>query len=119
MIPFWTISNRYPPILCRLLARHPNSKPLTAEEIAARGRLSITEVNLISHQTDWAQVTLTSMRAFLNGCGIDFCKRADMHRVDSYIRAQPTWKYLRTSGLWTSLYEPMLKKYAASLKLRT
>lgn len=114
MTSFHSHARRYPPILCRLLARRRFGPPLTVEEIAARGRLTVLEVNLLSEQTQWDTVMFGGMTRFLTGCGIDFTKRADMKRIDSYIRSKPTWKYLRNSGLWTSLYEPMLKKYAQS-----
>lgn len=113
---YYQVSHRYPPILCRLLARKKNGPPLTDQEIAARAKLSTLEVNLLSKLTNWEDVAFGVMKKFLAGCGIDFCNRADMKRIDAYRRSQPTWKYLRRSGQWLSYYEPLLKAYAASLR---
>lgn len=115
MTSFWSTALRYPPILCRLLARKKNGPPLTEQEIAARAKLSTLEVHLLSKETSWDDVHLGTMKKFLAGCGLDFCNRADMKRIDAYRRSQPTWKYLRRSGQWLSYYEPLLKTYAASL----
>lgn len=115
MTSFWNTSRRYPPILCRLLARKKNGPALTEKEIADRAKLSALEINLLSKLTVWDDVSLSVMKKFLAGCGLDFCNRADMKRIDAYRRSQPTWKYLRRSGQWLPYYEPLLKTYAASL----
>ncbi len=112
---FWSTSNRYPPVLCRLLARKPNGPPLTANEIAAGSKLTLFDVEIISKQTDWSSVPLPVMRQFLTGCRIDFCSRSDLKRLREYLRSRPTWLYLRRSPLWLSYYEPLLKSYAKSL----
>jgi hypothetical protein len=115
MTSFWNMARRYPPILCRLLARKKNGPPLTEQEIAARTALTVLEVSLISKLTTWDDVPLKSMQGFLRGCGVDFCNRSDMRRIDAYRRCQPTWKYLRRSGQWLEYYEPLLKAYLASI----
>lgn len=110
---------RYPPIFCRLLAKHPRGKPFTNDEIAQRGKLSPDEVVLIAEQTSWESITIGAMRRFLVGCGIDFGSRACTNRILSYITSDPNWKYLRKSGNWSNYFEPLCKKYKASLQKRT
>ena len=112
---FYQATNRYPPILCRLLARRKNGPPLTDKEIADRSGLTVFEVKTLSTLTRWDDVPVGTMWKFLVGCGTDFCKWADMKRIDAYRRSRPTWKYLRRSGRWLDYYEPLLKAYAASL----
>lgn len=112
---FWRNSELFPPILCRLLARHRGGAPLDDQEIMRRGSLTHTEVKLISVQTDWRGVDLPTMRKFLTGCGIDFCCRRDMNRIKTYIGSEPNWLYLRKSPHWLSYYDRLLKVYLKSL----
>lgn len=119
MTSFWITANRFPPILCRMLARRKNGPPLSDDEIATRSGLTALEIRLLSLQTSWDTINLGDMRRFLCGCGMDFHDAAAMARAKDYLRKKPTWKYLRISGRWTSLYEPMLKSFAQSLRQRT
>ena len=128
MISFWRRAQATPPILVRLLARKPHSEPLTDEEIAAASRipgfehgLSTQEVQMLSWKTCWRGVDIPTMRAFLTGCGVDFCNVQQMKRIDIYMRwartttrREATFKYLRTSPLWLSKYHPMILRWRES-----
>lgn len=119
---FWQKCDRIPPILARLLARVPHGRPLTDGEIASKSGLSADRVFIIQHMTDWSDVTLTEARRFLVGCRVDLCNTADMERVYAYLPREgkkiPTsWKYLRQSTDWRSRYEPLMRRWLASLKL--
>jgi hypothetical protein len=108
-----------PPILARLLARKPHGRPLTDDEIAKAAGLSIDQVFLIGHMTDWSQVSVADARSFLRGCGVDFCDGRQMDRVRGYLpfrsRQPTTWKYLRSSPEWKTKYAPLLLRYRASI----
>jgi hypothetical protein len=106
---------QYPPILCRLLARHKRGAPFTVQHIAEHGGLTEVEVLLISQRTDWGGIDVFTMRRFLRGCGIDFCSRTCMHRLHCYLRSNPNWAYLRRSPDWLSYYNPLLQTYSKSL----
>ena len=127
MITFWQRSKNYTPLLVRLLAKNTArsdcARPLTDHEIALRGGLQPFQVQSISWNTDWHGIDLPTMQRFLVGCGIDFCNRRQMNRVDTYCRRQitlarlnrPNWCYLRRSPLWKTLYAPMMKRHLESL----
>lgn len=110
---FWDRSSILPPILVRLLARHSHGPALTAVEISKASGLPPHQVEYLSHHTDWSGVDLPTMRSFLLGCGADFENPDQMKRIDQYLRIKPrpTWKYLRTSPLWLSYFQPLLKRY--------
>ena len=117
---FWQKADRFPPVLVRLLARHPKGRPLTVPEIAGRSGLSHWQIESLSRLTSWDAVDLHSMRRFLTGCGLDFERLDAMHRVNEYLRERqlpggaikrPNFKYLRTSPDWSSIYSPLMSIY--------
>lgn len=117
---FWKTADQFPPVLVRLLARHPKGKPLTVAEIVARSCLDAWQVESISRLTSWRGVDLPTMRAFLDGCGIDFCDGATMHKVREYLRVRrngqrPNFKYLRTSPDYQTIYYPLYQLYIESI----
>jgi hypothetical protein len=119
---FWIKAERYPPILCRLLARHTRGKPLTTEEITQRSGLPRMAVLTLSFSATWAGTDLPTMRKFLQGCGIDFCNRTQFKRRENYLALQArlagkncrNWAYLRASPEWGTFYEPMMRTYIQS-----
>lgn len=115
MTNFWEYSEKFTPILVRLLARHPHGAPLSAHEIAIKGGLEPYQVEAISWNTSWSGIDLPTMRKFLTGCRIDFCNQTQMRRVYWYFRKRPTWKYLRTSPNWLTIYYPMIKRWRESI----
>jgi hypothetical protein len=82
----WQRLQKLPPILCRVLARHPRGLPFTDSEIASRCALSSQRIAFLSTFTTWDEVRTLEMREFLRGCGLDFCHGATMKRVDIYMR---------------------------------
>ncbi len=90
--------DRFPPVVLRLFARHKFGPPLTSREIAERAGLSEYKVVAISSLTSWDEVSVHDMRAFLQGCGIDFGWRT-MNRINSYLRSKTKtgspWRHLR------------------------
>lgn len=117
---FWHHCELIPPIKARLLARIPHGRPLTDVEIAKASGLSADRVLMIQNMCDWSLVSVTEARAFLVGCGIDFCDGKQMDRVKAYLPREgksftTTWKYLRISPDWHSKYEPLFRRYLHSL----
>jgi len=117
MTTFWKQCERYSPILVRLLARHPHGKPLTDEEIAVRSGNTLTPLQVadLSQRATWGSVDVLTMRRYLTACGVDFCNRKQMKRIDAYLRSKPNFKYLRTSPAWNSFYLPLMLRWKESL----
>lgn len=122
MKSFWTRCERFPPLLCRLLARDGSyGPPLTSIELAQRTGLSEFEILTLSDQVDWRGVDIYTMRKFTEACGLDFTDRVAMKRVHTYLkgktvagqRVAPRFGYLRKSPLWQTLYEPLIRKLCA------
>lgn len=112
---FWDRCTQAPPILVRLLARHPRGAPLTNIEIADRSKLSVYEVTTISNCPDWSCADLPAARQFMLGCGIDLASHADWRRIQAYLRSSPTWQYLRKSPHWRSYFQPLMMCYRQSV----
>ena len=109
---FWHLVEVFPPILVRLLARDRyRRRPLSDDEIASRASMSLLEVRRLSWSTSWENVDVITMRKFASACNLDFCNRAQAHRIDSYLRSSPSWKYLRGSREWLRTYQPMILKW--------
>jgi hypothetical protein len=112
ILTFWDYCDNFPPILCRLLARHRYNRPMTTDEIAKQsGCLSAAEVEAISKATDWKPIKVVEMQAFLRGCKLDFCDPSAMRRVRDYLTKFPTFQYLRKSPQWKSYYMPLLLRW--------
>jgi hypothetical protein len=104
---FWPQLDRFPPVLCRLLAKG-QSGPLTTAEIAEKSSLSLSMIEALSQMPNWDGVYLYTCKAFTAACGVDFDNLADMRRVRDYLRHRPTFQYLRVSPMWKNYYLPML-----------
>jgi hypothetical protein len=121
---FWDRIDRYPPILLRLLARIPRSRPLETFEIASRSGLSESTVEAIGQQTDWRGVDIPTARAFMTGVGIDLSDRSDCRRIRVYLKSAPKtpanrFPYLKRSEKWESYFLPLLKKFVNHLYVRS
>lgn len=117
---FWQTTELIPPILARLLARIPRRRSLTDGEIAQKSGLSIDRVFVIQHLTTWDGVSIPEARKFLIGCSIDFCNYEQLNRAKVYLLDRETsWKYLRTSAEWRTKYEPLMRRWRASLTEKT
>lgn len=112
---FWTLTERFPPILIRLLATDPPGHPLTTAEIADRSGLSPALVEAISQSTDWTGIDLPTAKAYLLACKIDLTNGQQIKRITTYLRYKkrngvriPTpYQYLRKSPLWETYYQPL------------
>jgi hypothetical protein len=109
----WKRIDRYPPILVRLLARHPRSLPLTDAEIAQRsgGLLGPYQVGAISQALSWDRIAVGDMRAFLLACGFDICNRRDVKRVEVYLKTRASFRYLRRSPLWETQFKHLVNRF--------
>lgn len=119
---FWQVSFFFPPILVRLLARIPRSRPLTDLEIATRSGLTVDRIFILQHLTSWVGVDMLEMRAFLTGCRIDFCDYEQINRAKVYMWSKgkpPTFKFLRVAPEWKTKYEPLLIRWRQSIKQQT
>lgn len=113
---FWERLDRYPPLLCRLLARVPRGRVLETDEIASRSGLTPIQVLTISSQLDWRGIDLPTARAFMVGCNTDLSNRQHCRRIWMYLKAQPKkpssrFVHLRRSPNWTTYYLPLLEQF--------
>lgn len=116
----WERLEKYPPVLCRLLARLPKGRPLSNHEIATRSGLSHYQVEAISRQTDWRGVDLPTARAFMVACNTDLSNREHCRRIWMYLKTQPRnpskrFGYLRRSPDWGGYYLPLIEVFAKHL----
>lgn len=111
---FWTRLDRYPPVLCRLLAREKRGRPLTTVEIADTSGLPPAKVEAISASVSWDGVEVEDMRRFAQACGCDFDQQKDMRRVEDYLRKRPKFTYLKRSSQWKNYYYPLVLKWMQS-----
>lgn len=122
---FWDYCDSFPPILCRLLARHRYGRPLTTEEIVRySGVLSHAMVEAISESTSWRDVRLGDMRAFLKGCNLDFCDTTTMRRTFDWLRKTTLNSYLQKietidTRYFYACYLPLFKRWYKSYGIVT
>lgn len=114
-ISIWDKLNRFPPIVCRLLARRKLASggvvALSSEEIAQRSGMTVMEVNSLSWQSSWDDVSISKLRVFSKACGVDFTNSIVLREQAAYMRNNPSFKYLRKNEQWDSLYKPMILSY--------
>jgi len=114
---FFTASQSFPPILCRLLARHKGGRPLTTGEIDSVAYPIDSNpalVEALSKTTRWDSIPFGDMHCYLVGCRIVFTSTVDMRRVTDYLRKNPNFEYLRKSPEWDSYYKPLLIRWRSS-----
>lgn len=119
---FWKRVERFPPILCRLLARKPYGRPLTDTEIAQKAGLSTYQVCTLAQSADWRGVDIYTMRSFMQACGININDHNSIRRVENYLagklvngtRLAPAFSYLKRSPEWTTIFKPTLKRWLQS-----
>lgn len=119
----WQRIDRFPPILIRLLARHPRGRPLSTAEISERSGLSPVQVEAISQSVTWDGIDIPTARKFLCACQIDLMNPAQMKRVTVYMRGKVTsrgriptpYRYLKTSPDWERYYRPLRDRWFAAV----
>lgn len=116
MTRYHQICQELPPILCRLLARHPNGSPLTTEEIASASGLLPIRVLVLSEMMTWNGVPLDDHFAFTLGCQMEFDNARQMKRARAYARALEKgliarpFRYLERSPDYESYYLRLRQK---------
>jgi len=109
---FWKRVDDYPPVLCRLMAKHRPGPAMSTKEISDKSGLSEYEVLTISEMTSWKGVSLEKFRRFTGACGVDFLDSTCMKYVRDYLRKRPIrFKYLKTTPDWDDYYIPLIKKW--------
>lgn len=118
MNAFWSVAEKFPPVLVRLLARHRGGPPFTTQEIAERsgGVLSDYDVVAISHALSWDAIPFKQMRAFLHACDCDFCSRESMNRKSVYLKTPHKFRYLRRSPEWATVLQPLARRFREEFK---
>lgn len=66
--------NQLPPRVCRALARHPNGRPKTTDEIAMEVNRSNWWVLDASRSETWDRFTVADAQAFAAACGVDLLR---------------------------------------------
>lgn len=110
-------AKRFPPIACRLLARHQlhhnHVIAMSDTDIQARSALPMGQVKLISWSLSWDEVPFGQMFRFLEGCAIDFEDRDSVKRNTMMMNAG-TFLYLRKSPLWEPQFCELVKYWRKS-----
>lgn len=116
---FFTKIDRFPPVVCRLLARTKTRgagvKPMADAEIALLAGMTVSQVASLSRLTSWEDVPVKTLRAFSTACGVDFTSRTAMRQLTRYIKHQPSFAFLRKSPDWPTFRE-LMKIYAAEAR---
>jgi hypothetical protein len=116
---FWGRVDDYPPVLCRLMAKHRPGPAMTTKEIADKSGLSEYEVLALSEMTSWKAVDLETFRRFTFACGVDFLDSISMKYVRDYLRKRPVrFKYLKTTQEWDDYFVPLIKKWRQSYAIK-
>lgn len=122
---FFRRADRFPPILCRILARKKKrGAPLTDDELAYRSGLLLYDVHWLSQKTDWMGVDIYTLRSFTDACDLSFDDPAALKRAESYLngkkrngrRIPPNFRYLRKSPQWGTVFKPLIQRWTSSLK---
>lgn len=116
---FWKRAEQFPPVLVRILARHPYGPPLSDHDIAIGANNDITphQVRYISHCTSWYYgIDLRAMQRFLRGCRCDFDDGTSLKRMIMTMRrpCKSRFDYLRESDEWETLFKPLTQILGAN-----
>lgn len=105
---------RFPPVACRLLARRRcrtgGFVPLTDAEIVSASHLRMADVKALSWETDWDNIPVGRMIAFMKGCGIDLENRRTLWNHWRYLK-NSSFGYLQSSPDFESFYIPLAEEY--------
>lgn len=110
---------RFPPIVCRLLAREGRgSRPvvLSDEDIAERSGLTLAQVQGLSHLLTWDDVSCQQMLAFSKGCGVDLSDRYTVHKHWCYIKGKRAFTFLKSEPDYETRWKPMYASYVNYLR---
>lgn len=114
-------ADRFPPIVCRLLARHNlghnRVQAMDDTFIQFMSRLPMGQVKHISWSLSWDEIPFGQMLAFLEGCNIDFNDRASVKRNTRLMKGS-RFLYLRKSPLWKTQFQEMVRYWIANQKAK-
>lgn len=130
MISFETRLRRFPPIVCRLLARsgHSSGQRLMgdqeiADTTATLARqspdyvaLSVAEVRSLMWNTSWNKLTVSHALTFTLACGVDLSSRESVHKHSRYIRAQHRFCYLKRDLQYETIWKQLYTTYVDYLR---
>lgn len=120
---FWQKLERYPPVLVRLLARHPvTGEALSDERVydnaailsdtAGLPALPWHDLQWIAHATDWDHVPVGKMQVFCHACNVDFTDPARLKVLNRYLK-DAKFTHLKRHPDWPQ-FKKLLKIYADS-----
>lgn len=102
----------FPPVLCRLLARH-NTCAISGRQLARYSGLSRSKIDHLSQLNSWDTVKVADALAFMSVCGVNLL---NARRQREFIR-RANWKHLDKSPgkqyyqkLMRGLYEEQTRK---------
>jgi hypothetical protein len=110
---------RFPPIVCRLLARtgpRQERRPLRDEEIARASGLPVSKVRSLSWEVSWDDVPVGIMLKFSEACGVDFSSREILRMQTKFLSRKPVMRYLRKDREWETKWSPMMNAYRKHLE---
>ena len=108
-------AERFPPIVCRLLARkkvrHDFVEAMTDHDIRAASGLPMATIKRLSWSHSWDAVPLADMLAFSQACGVDFDDPQSMKRNTRYLNNGGQWAHLMRSPERNTLYMPLYEEW--------
>jgi hypothetical protein len=110
---------RFPPIVCRLLAREGRgSRPVVLSDatIAERSGLTVAQVQGLSHLLTWDDVSCAMMVAFSSGCGVNLSERDSMHKHWCYVKGKRAFTFLKKEPDYETRWKPMYASYVGYLR---
>ena len=118
----WSILEKYPPVLVRLLARtwessdpdrggssHGSVRALSNEEVALDSGLPPNIIEEISQLTTWDTVPVAMVRMFCRGCHFAPVNYWERNRTSAYPRTNPKFVYLKKSPHWVEVFLPLIR----------
>jgi hypothetical protein len=113
MSNLWIKFNRYPPVLVRLLARHPNGDAMSDEELVT-DQLTLADIKYLSYLASWDDVPVVLLFRFVTRCGVNFASPTRMKVLNRYLK-NARFEHLRRHKMWPE-FRSMLAVYVTTLK---
>ncbi len=119
MLTLQAKADRFPPIVCRLLARkrvrHDYVEAMSDEELRSLSGLSMATIKRLSWTHSWDGVPVAEMLAFTRACGIDFDDRRSIQRNTRFL-ARGEWTHITRSPLCASHFTPLYNEWRSQTK---
>jgi len=110
---------RFPPCVCRLLARTGGSnntiRLLEDEEVAKKSGLHISEVRSIMWRVSWNKVAVEDVFSFSTACGVKFSDRKNLTKHYKYTQLKRPFAYLQKHPDYDTIWAPMFRMYSEYL----